>query len=129
MARARVNISGLTDLERKLGILPKVVARDVDQSLTIGAGEVVALQKRVAPRRFGALRESIRMLDNSQPGRPGVKIVAAGGEAFYGVFQEFGWEDNPGSPFFYGSYRLLRRRIRARNSRTLRKSLEKVARS
>lgn len=124
-----VNIAGLTDLERKLALLPRVVTSDLDQSIAMGAGEIAALQKRVAPVQFGELRDSIRVIDNSQPGRPGVKIVAAGGDAFYGLFQEFGWEGNPGSPFFFGPYRALRRRVRARNSRTLRRSLDKVARS
>lgn len=56
-------------LERRLKAIPKAVKKGVRAAVEAGAGEVVAAQRRLAPKKSGKLARSIRytMGDQSPP--------------------------------------------------------------
>lgn len=115
------------------------------------ADEMVALARSLAPVKTGRLRESIRKVPG--PGRGSVIVKAGGptttkqvragsGQAFdYALAAEFGTSAhtnegefagsrNPGArrqPFFFPSYRVVRKKHRGRTTRALNKSIKKVA--
>jgi hypothetical protein len=112
------------------------------------AEEMVAQARSLAPVKSGRLKDSIRM--EAGP-RPGSFLVAAGGAATtrqgngraydYALGVEFGTgphinqgmfagSHNPGirrEPFFFPSFRLMRKRMRSRLSRTINKAVKAVA--
>lgn len=97
-----------------------------------------------SPIRPGALRDSIGWTWGDAPkgslvlgqspriarigGREGIKITiyAGNAEAFYARWVEFGTWKWAGSPFFFGTYRDHRRRIRGGITRALRKAIREL---
>lgn len=93
-------------LLRKLKALPKAARARIGAALDEGADEIVAMQKRLAPKRTGALANSIRKVKgNYAPDNPNVRgfggavkgdpdltvtIVAGDAKAYYAAFVEFG---------------------------------------
>ncbi|MCO5159816.1 MAG: HK97 gp10 family phage protein [Mesorhizobium sp.] len=127
----------LSRILRKLDRLGKEPVEKMRAALQASAQEVVAAQKSVAPVDDGDLRDSIRTEAGDHPLQI---LVTAGGEATtrpvrdgvdasydYSLGQEFGWSDNPeGNPFFFGPYRLLKRRVVGRVTRAGRRAIREV---
>lgn len=121
---------------RKLDRLGKEPVEKMRAALQVSALEVVAAQKSVAPVDDGDLRDSIR----TEPGTHPLQIlVTAGGEATtrpvrngtdvdydYSLGVEFGTSDQDGQPFFYGPFRLLKRRVLGRVTRAGRKAIREA---
>lgn len=134
MARRSKDLSRIL---KKLDRLGKEPVERIRAAIDKSAAELVAAQKSVVPVDEGDLRDSIR----TEPGEhPLQVVVTAGGEATtrpvrdgvdasydYSLGQEFGWSDNPeGNPFFFGPYRLLKRRVVGRVTRAGRKAIREV---
>lgn len=140
----RAEITGLDRLRRKLARLPEEGRKAISQSLEQNAAELVAAQKRFAPRDQGDLIASIKW-QWTQPGdmsaetRGSVKgglglsvdVTAGDRKAFYARFVEFGTRDGriQKQPFFYPAYRISIRRFRSRVSRNLNKALKQLGAS
>lgn len=88
----------------------------------------------MVPVESGALRDSIGWtwgdapsgaisLGKAKAGRLSITIYAGGGEAFYAWFQEFGTVNMPANPFFFPSYRKLRRKAKGRVTRKINKAI------
>lgn len=94
-------------LLRKLKALPPAVRKHMREAIVAGAEQVVAAQKRLAPRKTGALAASIDYsMGSYTPANPNVRGVTSGGgagdpdltavvhagdaKAFYAAFVEFG---------------------------------------
>lgn len=121
---------------RKLDRLGKQPVEKMRAALQVSAAEVVAAQKSVAPVDDGDLRDSIR----TEPGAHPLQIlVTAGGEATtrpvrngadvdydYALGVEFGTVEQDPQPFFYGPFRLLKRRVVGRVTRAGRKAIREV---
>jgi hypothetical protein len=45
----------------------------------------------------------------------------------YALAQEFGTKEHPANPFFYPTWRLLRKRARSRINRAMKKAIEETA--
>jgi hypothetical protein len=100
------------------------------------AREIGGAMKMAVPRDEGVLAASIR-LETEEPRR--VKIRAGGptttrpvrngvtAKYDYALAQEFGTKEHPANPFFYPTWRLLRKRARSRINRAMKKAIEETA--
>jgi HK97 gp10 family phage protein len=125
-------IQGLDALKRKLAALPRETKREIRGVLEKSATEMVVLAKGLAPVDDGNLQMSIRQ----QPGRHELAVeVRAGGEMTtrevragsgvdydYSIAVEFGTSDTAEQPFFWPSYRAIKRRAKNRATRAVRKA-------
>lgn len=153
---ARSSIQGLEHLQRKLKMLPLKAKQRISEAMVQAADEIVALMKSLVPVDTGALKESIGWTWGKAPkgaltvatvkGAEGdllLTIYAGNSESFQARFVEFGTKAHtagglfagaeipaiPASPFFYVSFRALRRRSKARVTRAITKSAKEVAAS
>jgi HK97 gp10 family phage protein len=147
-------IIGLQKLQRKLDALPQKVKTRIRGAMEEGAGEIVAMAKSLAPADSGTLRDSIGWTWGRAPkgamtigkvqsvgGDLTITVYAGNGEAFYARWVEFGTAAHtaggkfagaeipaiPASPFFYVSFRALRRRVKSRVTRSINKAAKEVA--
>lgn len=130
-------VQGLDQLKRKLAQLGPVTKTEVKKVLQQSADEMVVLAKGLAAVDDGDLQMSIR----SQPGRHDLAIeVRAGGEATtrevragsgvtydYALANEFGTSQMEERPFFWPSYRSVKKRAKNRATRAVRKAAKRVA--
>ncbi|WP_075216082.1 HK97-gp10 family putative phage morphogenesis protein [Mongoliimonas terrestris] len=107
MARVKVKVEGLRELERALKDLPKATGKNVLRRVLTEGGEPIARAARgKAPVEVGYLREGIDVgtkLTRRQRGlhnreSPVEVFVGASGDPAAHI-QEFGNEDNPPQPF------------------------------
>jgi HK97 gp10 family phage protein len=147
-------IIGLQKLQKKLDALPGKVKARIREAMEEGAKEIVALAKSLVPADSGALRDSIGWTWGRAPkaamtigkvqstgGDLTITIYAGNSEAFYARWVEFGTAQHtaggkftgatipaiPASPFFYVSFRALRRRVKSRITRSMNKAAKEVA--
>lgn len=143
-------IIGLDRLQRKLRQFPKAVEQEIRSALEQSANEIVAMMKSLA--QSDRVRESIAWTWGDAPkgsfaigsagtGNLKITIYAGGGEAFMAFWEEFGTAphinagrfagtQHPGTaarPFFFVSYRALRKRVRGRVTRAVNKAAKRVA--
>jgi len=108
----------LSNVLRALERVKREIIEDTSKALDKSAAEVVATMKSVAPVADvdgGELRDSIRV----EPGDHELSrtIIAGDAKADYARFVEFGTLDRPPANFFWGPWRLLRRRVQGRVNR------------
>lgn len=121
--------------------IPARVRKATRGALEKGAGEIVAMAKGLVSVRSGELRDSIGWTWGDAPegamalaqsavmeGGERITIYAGNSEAFYARWQEFGTQHHPPAPFFYPSYRFLKRRVKGRITRQMRKAIKEGAR-
>lgn len=147
-------IQNLKRLQKKLDRLPAVVKARIREAMEQGAEEIVALAKSLVPVDSGALKNSIGWTWGRAPrgamtlgtvqsvgGDLTITIYAGDADAWYARFVEFGTKAHtaggmfkgatipavPASPFFFVSYRALRRRVRGRITRGINKAAKQVA--
>lgn len=127
-------VTGLDALRRKLNALGPATKTEIRSVLQVSANEMVSLAKSlVAPNtQSGDLQLSI----HSRPGRHDLAIeVAAGGAATtrevragsgveydYALANEFGTSEMEAQPFFWPSYRAIKKRAKNRATRAVRKA-------
>lgn len=140
MASTRITrLARLNDKFRKL-------VEDSTPAARAGVAEaadlIVSEQKRLAPVRTGALRNSIQWNFGEAPegaklGSPGKgqaanesrAVITAGDRvAYYAPFVEFGTESAPAQPFFYPAYRANRKRAKAIIQKAVRAAVQRSAR-
>lgn len=136
-------------LLRKMAALPAVARKVMAEAVQTSADELVALQRRLCPTKTGALRDSITVRKGSFSlassgilaagggARSGLTVrgdddltatITAGSKtAYYARFVEFGTLKTLPQPFFYPPYRLMKRRLKGRISRSARKAAKAVA--
>jgi HK97 gp10 family phage protein len=152
-----MTVEGLKSLERKLKrTIPAKAVEFTRKAMEDGANEVVSLMKNLVPVDKGALRDSIAwtwgnapkgalVLGRSQPAGDGMRITiyAGGGDEYYAWFVEFGTHshinqglfagsEHPGTaaqPFFFVSWRAMKRRVKSRVTRQMRKGIREGAQS
>lgn len=131
-------VQGLDKLRKKMRALPDVARKEIRAAMEKGANEIVAMAKGLVPVDNGDLRDSIGWTWGSAPkgsmtlaqageGDFRLTIYAGNDRAFYARWVEFGTEQNTAQPFFYPSYRALRKRTKSRISRAYTKAAKKVA--
>lgn len=138
MIAARVQ--RLEKLKRKLRAMPQAVKDATREGFAQTAEEMTAMMGRLAPTISGDMKDSIEWHfgDNSNS-RIGVKgeeglavVITAGGSSkrdpgFYAPHVEFGTRYAGAHPFFFPSYRALRKRGKARISRKQTAALKRIA--
>lgn len=131
-------VKGVAQLRKKLTVtMPKRVEDAARKAMETGAEELVSMMKRLAPIDTGDLQMSISwtwgappkgsvVLAKSEPDSKGMRITIFAGskEAFYARWQEFGTTEMPANPFFFPSWRALRKRIRSRIVRNMKKAVQ-----
>lgn len=143
-------VVGLKSLKRKLNHqIPERVRMASRQALEKNANDLVAEMKRLVPKASGDLAESINWTWGDAPA--GSLVIGTVGGRAYGTMritvyagdkrtivtnergiefqnaflQEFGTKDMPPNPYFFTSYRKLRRRMRGRVTRSIKQALKK----
>lgn len=135
-------VEGVAQLTRNLTkVIPARVQQAARAAMEQGAEETVAMMKRLVPVKSGTLRDSIGWTWGKAPagsmilGTVGshdyktMRItIYAGGDnddfAFYGRFVEFGTQNAPAHPFFFVSWRVMKKRVRSRISRNIRAAIK-----
>lgn len=132
----------LQRLRRKLEAIPDFARKAISEGLEENARELVAAQKRVAPRDDGDLIASIKY-EWTQPGRQSaetrasvkgsvqlsIDVTAGDDKAYYARWVEFGTRDGrtPKQPFFFPTYRVNIRRFRSRITRKINQAYKRQA--
>lgn len=129
-------VQGMARLRRRLTkTIPDKVREAAKEALEESATELVAEIKRLVPVDQGTLRDSIGWTWGDVPDGAmalgtvassdsvRVTVYAGGGDAFYAWFQEFGTVKMSPQPFFFPSYRKLKRKIKGRTTRKINKAI------
>lgn len=151
-----MTIRGLDKLNRKLKQLPAAAEKRIKEAMEVGANEIVALMKSLVAVDSGDLRDSIGWTWGEAPkysqkiatvkssnGKLVITIYAGNEKVRYAHLVEFATKahengglyagtQHPGTsaqPFFFVSYRALRRRTKSRITRAITKSAKEVAAS
>ena len=139
-----VAASGIDRLSKRLTAIPKAVRQAVQPNLEKSGTELVAEMQHLAPVSHdgshgnppGTLRDSIVMTKPgehtpaySEPGGQrlcpeNAVIVSAGNtNCRYAHFPEYGTRKMAAEPFFWPSYRLLKKRLANRTKRAISKAV------
>lgn len=138
-------VEGLERLKRKLTkTIPQKVLDMTIKAMEESASEVVGMMRRLAPKDTGGLAKSINwtwgdapkgamVLGKSSPTRDGLVITIYAGDATTMVgereqfqlarLQEFGTQHMKATPYFFPSWRTLRKRAKSRVTRQMRKAI------
>jgi HK97 gp10 family phage protein len=124
-------------LQRRLDAIPKGVREAVQPALLRSGNELAGRMKQLAPVEDGDLRDSIEVTTGgnstpaySQPGgsmvvpENAVAVTVGNSKVRYGHLQEYGTINAPAQPFFWISYRLLKKRIANRVKRSISKAVK-----
>lgn len=126
-----MTIKGLASLNKKLDRMPRDAKVEIRKALNESADRVVALARGLAPVDEGDLRQSIR----KEQGRHELAVdILAGGPLTQrpvrsGLTQpmfDYAGKAEAESPFFYPSYRALKKSIKARLSRAYRDAAKRT---
>lgn len=138
-------VEGLDRLKRKLTkTIPSSVVDATKKAMEASADEVVGMMQRLAPKDTGKLSKTIgwtwgeppkgaMVLSRSPKAGDGLVITIYAGDETTLVgeraqfqiarLQEFGTQSMKASPFFFPSWRALRKRARSRVIRQMRKAI------
>lgn len=136
---AKTTITGLARLNAKFQKMVATAVPDVRLGVAEGASLIVAEQKRLAPVKTGALRDSVQWTfgDPPQGARLGggkrsesetrATITAGSTQVPYAAFREFGTRRAPATPFFYPGYRTMRKQAKRAIQKAVKASVQKAA--
>jgi hypothetical protein len=111
--------------------IPPAVRKRINAANEKSAEELAAMMVRLSPEPItGALTRSIRYYELATTEGGGViwRVVAGNDEAFYARMVEHGTPNAAARPFFYVSYRALRRLIKRRQLSAFRAALKETKR-
>lgn len=129
-------MADLRELKARLEAVKKAVRAESKAALKATAEEIAATMRRVVPKDTGKLRSTIRVVENDDLS---VRIQAGGPETTkrvrsdrkakapevdYAKIIEFGTRKRPAHPFFWPTWRLMRRSARLKVERRIKKALE-----
>lgn len=116
------------DFVARMGRIPDKVKRRINAANEKSAEDLVAMMVRLAPVDDGILRRSITYYEvtgyRGAGGGVTWRVVAGDEDAFYARFVEFGNGLVVAQPFFYASWRAMRRIIKQRQLRAWRQGLK-----
>lgn len=145
---ANATVQGVGRLKAKLAAIPAPVRDAMSDALAGGAADLVAMQRRLAPKDTGELASSIRWDWAKGAGGEGLRDgraeqIAAKGEEnlaiqvttgtgmkipMVAIWKEFGTRTQPPHQFFFVSYRALRKKIAARVASASRRAIKALGR-
>jgi HK97 gp10 family phage protein len=127
-------VKGIAQFNRKLTtVIPAKVEAVTRKAMETGADELVAMMKRLVPVDHGDLRDSIAWKWGNAP--KGATVLAESKESrglkitiyatdFKARWIEFGTIKMSAKPYFFPSYRALRKRIKSRITREMKKAIQ-----
>lgn len=118
------------DFAARLGRIPPRVRRRINQANEKSAEELAAMMVRLVPEDERDLERSITYYELTGPQDAGIvwRVTAGNQKAYYARFVEFGAGiGTVAQPFFYPSYRALRRIIRRRQIAAFNKGIRESA--
>ena len=132
-------VQGLAALKRRWSRVPVQVRAAVIAQMEKSADEIVGEMRRLVPVESGTALLSIGWTWGDPPkgalviGQVGerdakalrITIYAAGDEAYYARFLEFGTQKMAARPFFYPVWRARRRRTRSRITRAINTAIKR----
>lgn len=143
---ANATVAGVDRLKAKLAAIPESVRDAMSDALAGGAADLVAMQRRLAPKDTGELASSIRWdwATGGAADSAGLKEgrgeqIAAKGEMnlainvttgtgmklpMLAIWKEFGTKEQPPHAYFYVSYRAMRKKIAARIASASRRAIK-----
>lgn len=127
-------VQGIGPMNRMFAALPVKVEAAARAAMEKGAEELVAMMKRLVPVDSGALRDSINwtwgdapkgavVLAESRAKSRGLKLTVYATD-FKARWIEFGTAKMRARPFFFPSYRSMRKRIKSRVTREMKKAIK-----
>lgn len=133
-------VQGMAEFKRRWGAIPVVVRKSVAAEMESIAENLVQDMRKIAPKRTGKGSSSINWTWGDAPkgamviGKVAgneyrtlrITIYAAGDDAFYMKFQEWGTVNMPANPFFFPVWRARRRSARTRITRAINKAIRSV---
>lgn len=131
----KVKIRGKDKLFQKLKRSVPELEKELTSALEQNGNEMVAKARSFVPRDEGHLDRSIewQYTQNTIAGEgsrsPAIVVMAGdekGGLADHARHVEFGTSDTMRQPFFYPAYRLLRRKMKGRLTRSMTKAMKKA---
>jgi len=146
MARRSRNLS-VSQFQQLMERVPKAVAKDLETAVAGGARQIALVMRMTVPKGVDGrneLEESIRVTPGSHPLR---KVIRAGGklttkkaggsfvgrllrgrskEYDYANAVEFGTQNMHAQPFFYPTYRLMKKRTQSAINRKAKKAIAQV---
>jgi len=111
------------------------IDKEVRKALAQGGDEMVAKVKSMVPVDRGDLRDSVewkwtKATENQFSRSPQIIVQEGadkrGEDAFYARWVEFGTPNTPRQPHFFPAYRLLKRKIKGRITRSITKAIKKA---
>jgi len=127
----------LERLKKRMAAIPQRVKHGVQPALKQSGDELAGMMKHLAPKLTGDLADSIAVTTagNSTPpySQPGgsmivpenaVAITAGNSKVRYPHLVEYGTAHAHAQPYFWPSYRLLKKRLSNRIKRSIRKSVK-----
>ncbi len=135
-------VIGIAKLRKKLEALVSVGRDQIRRAMETSANEIVALAKNLVPVDKGDLKDSIgwtwgkapkgamtlgKVQSDGVDSEFTITIYAGNSDAYYARWVEFGTQKMGAQPYFYPSYRALRRRSKSRVTRSVSKAIKKVA--
>jgi len=132
------NVIGNKALQASLLRVRRKAKAGIKSAMAVSADKVVAQMESFAPERSGDLVGSIGWVWGSDTPKGSfslgtlsgknenelITIFAGNKDAFYARFQEFGTIGMSANPFFFISWRLQKRGVRARMSRAVKKAVK-----
>ncbi|ABF71263.1 p011 [Rhizobium phage 16-3] len=129
-------VKGVRELNKAVAAMPKRVENAARKAMEKGASELVEMMRRLVPVDQGDLRNSIAwkwgnapkgavVLAESQEDSRGLKITVYATD-YKARWIEFGTVKMGAQPFFFPSYRSLRKRIQSRIKREMKKAIRFV---
>lgn len=138
MARRSKNLS-VSQFQDLMAKIPKVVADELVSEVRIAGEELADAMRPAVPRGIDGRHELVESVRVEQGDRPLKVLIKAGGPTTmrqvrqgagvtydYSIAIEFGTENMSAQPFFWPTYRLKKRPLRARLNRRAKKAIEKV---
>lgn len=127
-------VQGIGPMNRMFAALPVKVEAAARMAMEKGAEELVAMMKRVVPVDSGRLRDSIAwtwgdapkgsvVLAESTSESRGLKLTVYSTD-FKASWIEFGTVKMSARPFFFPSYRAMRKRIKSRVTHEMKKAIQ-----
>lgn len=140
-------ILNLARLNRKLARLPAETIEAIRPAMAAAADEIVRMAQRFVPVASGKLRDSIGWVFGANIPKGAVAIAKIGGgrrgsktikeltitvyagndEAFYARWVEFGTVNTPAQPYFFPSYRAVRKSVKAKVRKAVREAAQAEA--
>lgn len=118
-------VYGTEEMIRKMLRIERAMEGAAVRSMEKNAEQLTAMQRRLVGKEELDLMDSIDWKPVDFKKGPGVQVTAGSIQAYYARWHEHGTSTTSANPFFFGSYRALKRAMRGRTTRMVRYAMRK----